>query len=147
MSTIEMGKKLLAEMANICLVTLREDGTPNMRTISAVKSDGYKTVWMLSGPQDRKAREIAHDPRCMIYATTLDDDAAYAEIRLWGTVEILSDPEAIDFVWNDLYDRYFPGGKNDPDVRVYKFTTTSGTVAAMGASGPETHDIPASLLA
>ena len=142
MKTYKGGLKLFQEMSNIFLATLREDGTPDVRAISVVKSDGYRTIWMISGAHEKKARELTRDPRSMVYATTMDDDEAYAEARLWGTTELLSDRETIDAVWNDIYLRYFPGGKDDPGLRIYKFSATSGTVSVMGAQGPEVLDIP-----
>ena len=64
----------------------------------------------------------------MIYATDLEDTEAYLELRLRGTVEILEDAESRAAAWQDDYLCYFPGGKDDPNLRVLKFTAKSGSV-------------------
>lgn len=128
MSALTQAEKLLGTMGTFFLATLREDGMPDVRAISAVKADGFKRIWMISGEDSSKAGELAVDPRCMIYATTMDDDADYAEVRLWGRCEILADETTIDSVWHDAYEAYFPQGKRDPKVRVIRFTTDSGYI-------------------
>ena len=128
MSGLARAEKLLGTMGTFFLATLRGDGTPDVRAISAVKAEGLKRIWMISGDDNSKAGELAADPRCMIYATTMDDDADYAEVRLWGRCEILSDEATINSVWHDAYEAYFPQGKRDPKVRVFLFTTDSGYV-------------------
>ena len=129
--SMENAKKLLEKMGNIFLITFKEDGMPDARAVSAVKADGFKTIRMLSHASAVKTKEIERDPRCMIYATAMDDDADYAELRLWGRTEILSGREEIDAVWNDAYAAYFPRGKDDPEVRVLKFTTESGQLGTL----------------
>ena len=126
MNGLERAEKLFGTMGTFFLATMREDGTPDVRAISAVKADGLRTIWMISGGDCVKAGELAANPRCMIYATTMDDDADYAEVRLWGRCEILSDAATIDSVWLDGYAAYFPAGKNDPNVRIFRFTTENG---------------------
>ena len=126
MNGLERAEKLFDTMGAFFLATLRKDGTPDVRAISAVKADGLRTIWMISGDGTNKATEVAANPRCMIYATTMDDDADYAEVRLWGRCDILRDAATIDSIWLDVYDAYFPAGKNDPNVRVFRFTTESG---------------------
>lgn len=128
---------LLAEMNTVFLATLREDGPPNVRALSALRSEGLRTIWMISGSMDKKTRELENDPRCMIYAATLDGESyRYAELRLWGTIEIIDDTAAIESIWNEVYDGFFSeGGRYDPTVRILKFTASSGEYMTQDGAG------------
>lgn len=128
MNKKEEAGRLLESMKMIFLVTAGEDGRPDARAISAVKSEGLGTVWMMTGKCSDKYKELSKDPRCMIYATDLEDTANYLELRLWGRVELLDDPASRAFAWLDEYTCYFPAGKDDPNLVVLKFTADSGVL-------------------
>jgi general stress protein 26 len=129
MDASERVRVLLGRRCTVYLATLREDGLPHVRAISVMKSEGLRTVWMITNSSDDKVRELEHDPRCMIYATTVGDDPDFAELRLWGKIEISDDTNAINDIWDDIYDSFFQdGGRNDPSVRVLKFEASSGVV-------------------
>jgi general stress protein 26 len=120
--------KLLAYPKPVFLVTLGEDGRPDMRAISAVKVDSLKSIWMLTGKNSDKYKELVKNPECMLYATELEDCAGYMELRLWGRVEILDDAASRAAVWRDDYLHYFPGWQDDPSICVLKFTANSGVL-------------------
>lgn len=134
MNAQENAKKLLDAMGTVFLVTMRDDGTPDARAMSAVHVEGFKTIYMITGAQATKTEELQKKPACMIYATALQDDAEYAELRLWGRVDVLSDRALLDEVWQDCYVDYFPKGKDDPNVRVLKFTTEQGLLGSLEGS-------------
>ncbi len=123
----EDAARLLNWERPIILVTNSDDG-PDARAISAVKHDGIKTVWMVTGKSSDKFRELSKDPHCLIYATDSDDTGDYLELRLRGTIELLDDAESRATVWRDEYACYFPAGKDDPNLCVLKFTTDSVTM-------------------
>ena len=132
MDAKERAKKLLGDMNTIYLATNGESGYPDVRAVSVTKSDGLAAVWMLTGVleegMESKLAEVAKNPKCMIYTTAMEDDENYVELRLCGTAEILQDSESRDAVWHDVYYRYFPKGKDDPNLRVLKFTTSSARI-------------------
>ncbi len=128
MSKREEAKRLLGNMKMVFLVTYGEGGRPDARAISPTKSEGLGTVWMLTGKCSDKYKELSRDPRCMIYATDLEDTANYLELRLWGSVELLDDPESRAFAWLDEYTHYFPAGVNDSNLVVLKFTADAGVL-------------------
>jgi general stress protein 26 len=135
----DYAKILVCKMSTIYLATLREDGLPHVRAISVMKSEGLSTIWMITSASDDKAKELELEPRCMIYATTIGDEPDYAELRLWGIVEISADRETIDSLWVDVYDGYFAdGGRNDPSILALKFMSNSGVLTTQ--RGRETLD-------
>ncbi len=124
----EAAERLFKPGCTVFLVTSREDGLPDARAMAMVGRDGLNTIWMLTGKCSDKYRELCREPRCLLYATAMEDGADYLEVRLWGSMELLDDAEARALAWRDDYLCYFPGGKDDPNLCVLKFSATSGTV-------------------
>lgn len=135
MSVKERAEKLLASMGTTFLATHGPDGHPNVRALSVLKYEGLKTAWFMTGDSCDKIKELQKNPKCMVYATTMEDNKDYTELRLWGTVEILNDVETRSALWREEYSCYFPQGKDDPTLRVLKFTASSGAIQS--SEGPE----------
>lgn len=127
MGSKERAKKLLGEMCTIYLATLKDDGLPDVRAISATKSEGLETIWMISGQEERKSKELTKNPNCMVYTTAMQDDEHYVELRLWGTAELLTDTASRQTAWHEAYNDYFKD-INDPTIQVIKFTAKTGTI-------------------
>lgn len=123
---IEKATHLLAWEKPVFLVSIDEDGRPDARAMSVVKAESCKTTWMVTGKNCDKYRQLAARPECMLYATDIGDGAGYLELRLWGRVEILDDAASRALAWRDEYLAHFPGGQNDPNMCVLKFTADSG---------------------
>src|ERR1700760_3614669 len=54
------------------LATINPDGTPHQTGVGALWVDG--AFWFETGPQTRKARNIARDPRCTLSLATTEFD-------------------------------------------------------------------------
>ena len=128
MNKQEEAQKLLGPEKAIFLITIGEDGRQDARAMAAVKAEGLKTIWMMTCKLSEKYRQLSKNPDCLIYATALEDNQDYLELRLWGRVELFDDAETKARTWHDEYTVYFPGGKDDPNLGVLKFTATSGTL-------------------
>ncbi len=128
MSKQEEAQRLLEPGKPVILATIGEGGRPDARAMAPVRAEGLKTIWMLTCKLSDKYRELASNPECMLYATDLEDTANYLELRLWGRMELLDDAASRALAWRDEYVCYFPGGRDDPNLGVLKFTTGSGTL-------------------
>ena len=128
---IEQAIRLLEPGKPVFLVTIGEDGRPDARAMATVKVETCKTVWMLTGKNSDKYRELLRRPESMLYATDLEDGAGYLELRLWGRMELLDDAASRAQAWRDEYCCYFPGGQDDPNLCVLKFTAESGVLQTM----------------
>ncbi len=135
MGAKEEAVRLINPGSTVILVTTGEDGRPDARAMMPVVCEELKTVWMVTGKNCDKYQELSRNAQCMIYATDPDDTENYLELRLWGAMELLDDAESRARTWRDDYLQYFPGGKDDPNVCVLKFTATSG--ALQTAKGKE----------
>ncbi|MDR2946022.1 MAG: pyridoxamine 5'-phosphate oxidase family protein [Candidatus Adiutrix sp.] len=127
---IEKAQRLLEPGKPITLVTTGEDGRPDARAMSTVKTEA-RALWMLTGKCSDKYKELLRRPECLVYATDANDGEGYMEVRLWGKMELLDDPASRALAWRDEYLGYFPGGQGDPNVIVLKFTPESGVLQTM----------------
>ncbi len=128
MKTPKEAERLLAPMKTAILVTIGEDGRPDARAMALVRAEGLATIWMATGKNSDKYRQLRRNPECLVYATDQEDTENYLELRLWGKMELPDDAESRARVWRDEYLRYFPGGKDDPNLAVLKFAATSGAL-------------------
>lgn len=128
MNTQQEAGRLLAPMKTVILITTGEDGRPDARAMAVVLAEGLKTVWMATGKCSDKYRQLKRNPEALLYATDQEDTEKYLELRLWGRVELRDDAEFRARAWRDEYLQYFPGGKDDPNLAVLKFTATSGVL-------------------
>ena len=126
MSKQEEALRLLRPEKAVFLITVGEDGRPDARAMAVVKTEGLKTIWMITGKQSDKFRQLNKNSESMLYATDLEDNQNYMELRMWGRMELLDDLESRRKAWLDDYLHYFPGGQEDPDMIVLKFTVESG---------------------
>lgn len=110
------------------MATYGENNYPNIRAMEATQSEGLRVLWFITGANADKTKELQKNPKCTVYSTTMEDNQNYVEIRLYGSVEILNDSASRAANWKEGYKAYFPGGKDDPSLRVLKFTTHSGTL-------------------
>jgi len=128
MNKQQEAQRLLAQDKAIFLVTVGKDGRPDARAMAAVKTEGLKTIWMMTGKCSQKYQELLKNQECLIYATDLEDTESYLELRLWGRIELLDDADTKAHVWHADYAHYFPGGQADPNLIVLKFTADSGRI-------------------
>lgn len=128
MTKHDEAKRLLTPDKAVFLITVGEDGRPDARAMAVARADGLKTAWMMTGKSSDKVRQLSKTPECMLYATDLEDTQSYMELRLWGKLEVLDDAGSKAQIWRDDYACYFPGGQDDPNLCVLKFTAESGTL-------------------
>ncbi len=131
MGAKEDAVRLVSPGNTVYLVTVGADGQPDARAMMPVECEGLKTVWMVTGKSCDKSRQLAQNPNCLLYATDPDDTENYLELRLWGSMELLDDAASRARAWREEYLQYFPGGKDDPEVCVLKFTAASAALQTM----------------
>ena len=124
------------------LGTVRPDGRPHAAGVGAVYHDG--DLWIVSGPDTRKSRNLAADPRCTI-ATRLPG----LDLVLEGEATRVTDAatlEAVAAVYRDsgwpaevdgdaFTAPYSAPSAGPPPWYLYRFTTTS----AVGVAHEEPH--------
>jgi len=99
------------------------DGWTNLRILAIANHDGIDTLWFATTNTEQKVAELKANPKAIIYGY---DPETMSEFRLYGTVELLSDPASRRKAWREDFIQYFPEGVDTPTMIVLKFTTDHG---------------------
>lgn len=105
-----------AEIATIAVID--DQGYPRASTISNIQTEGIQTIWFTSGLKSGKVQCLTRNPKVSVCY-----HAEGNNVTLIGTVEILTDLVLKKQLWMDWFIRHFPGGVEDANYCVLKFTT------------------------
>ncbi|MBR8743311.1 pyridoxamine 5'-phosphate oxidase family protein [Nocardiopsis sp. MG754419] len=101
----ERARALLADAPLYRVTTVRPDGRPHMTPLLGVWAEN--AVCFCTGPRERKARNLAVDPRCLMSVGDDRLDGA-PEIVVEGTGVPVEDPDALDRIAQAYEDKYGP---------------------------------------
>lgn len=100
------------------------DGFPNMKAmLPPRKREGIKTFWFTTNTSSMRVRQYRENPNACIYFC---DKRFFRGVMLKGTMEVMEDAQTKEMIWRDGDTMYYPGGVDDPDYCVLKFTAQSG---------------------
>lgn len=128
-TAIQRGLALIKRAKTCLLGTNGDDGFPNIKAMlnymadgmsNGMKPEGMNVIWFATLTDSNRVRHLLRDNRACVYY--MDDDS-FEGLMLVGTVEVLRDPESRRMLWKDGYEVYYPGGVDDPNYTVLKFTT------------------------
>lgn len=91
-----------AAAGNLCLLaTTRSDGYPR---ISPMEPSVFEGRLVLVGmPGTTKFRDLARDPRFCLHTATIDPNVGDGDVKLWGTVDDVQDPNLHQRFADNLY--------------------------------------------
>ncbi|HWV57604.1 MAG TPA: pyridoxamine 5'-phosphate oxidase family protein [Longimicrobiales bacterium] len=112
---------MLEDFDTVMLVTTRRDGRLNARPMHVAKLDPNCDLWFLTH-DDEKVKELRANPVAQVVA----QDEMRSWLSLTGHVEILEDRGRVAELWKEPYRAWFPGGKEDPAIRVLVFRPDYG---------------------
>jgi general stress protein 26 len=106
-------RKLLKGFRVAMLTTLTPDGALRSRPMATVPMQDDGDVWLLTRSQAPKVGEVEENHRVNLNYTS-DDDDRY--VSLSGTASVVRDQQRIADLWKKRHRKWFPEGKNDPDL-------------------------------
>lgn len=113
---------LLTKFHTAMLITHGQEGNLGIRPMALAHVEDDCRVWFFTGASTSKAQEIENDSR--VYLVCQDDKSAY--LALSGLAELSTDPAKIDEVWKEPFRVWFPGGKEDPQLKLIMIQPTMG---------------------
>ena len=121
-------KELIATMADTLPITfissVDEKGFPCTKAMLSPRvREGIKVFYFTTNTFSLRVAHYKNNPKASIYFC---DDKGFKGMMLRGTMEILTDPASKKMIWRDGDTEYYPGGVNDPNYCVLKFTATDG---------------------
>lgn len=117
--------KLLAGKGGSCFFCTKiETGKSfNTRPMAPEKIDDNGSFWFLSANDSHKNKELAEDPSAQL----LFQGSDYSDfMTLYGTVNITTDRNKIDELWDATMKTWFTEGKDDPRITVLEFVPSEG---------------------
>lgn len=107
---------LIKDFRIAMLTTQEGDGKLVSRPLTVQEAEFDGDLWFLVS----KSTALGAIPADSTANVALSSDSSW--VSLAGTARIVESPKRIDELWNPVVEAWFPGGKDDPDVGVLKFT-------------------------
>jgi general stress protein 26 len=108
---------LISEIRFAMLTTVAQDGTFDSRPMATQKKEFDGTLCFLTAHDSRTVEEIAADAHVgLMYADP--DKQSYVTVK--GPANVSRDKAKIHELWNPMYKAWFPGGEDDPQIRVLR---------------------------
>jgi general stress protein 26 len=104
--------------------SIDEAGFPNMKAmLPPRKHEGIREFWFTTNTSSQRVAQYCANPNACIY---FYDKRFFRGVQLIGTMEVLTDAEIKETIWQDSDTVYYPGGVTDSDYCVLKFTAQKG---------------------
>ena len=118
----EKAAQMLRESEVVVLTSVNKEGYPRPVPMSMVKSEDISTVWMSTGSDSMKTEDFRKNPKGGL--------CFYAQgnsVCMTGDVEVITDQNVKQELWQAWFINHFPGGPTDPNYVILKFTANHAT--------------------
>ena len=97
------------------------DGFPNMKAmLTPRKREGIRTFYFTTNTSSMRVSQFLKNNRYFC------DRRFFRGVMLKGTMEVLTDSESKELIWEEGDTMYYKEGVTDPDYCVLRFTAISG---------------------
>lgn len=115
---------LVARQATAFIASMDEAGVPCMKAMLAPRvREGLKVFYFTTNTSSMRVAHYRRNPLASIYFC---DPQTFEGLLLRGTMEVLEDGASKRLIWRDGDTEYYPGGVDDPDYCVLRFTARAG---------------------
>lgn len=115
---------IIEKQSTAYISSVDEDGFPNMKAMLAPrKREGIKVFYFTTNTSSMRVGQYLKNNKASIYFC---DKRFFRGVMLKGTMEVLTDSDSKEMIWQEGDTMYYPLGVTDPDYCVLKFTATTG---------------------
>lgn len=108
------------------IASLDDEGYPNIKAmLKPRKHNGLKEFYFSTNTSSMRVNQFKTNPHASIYFYH-KGLFKYVGVMLKGTMEVLTDQETKDMLWQKGDTIFYKKGVTDPDYCVLKFTSISG---------------------
>lgn len=100
-------------------ITLDGDGQPQARLMRWAEQEPNLTLWLVTNPATRKARELRADSRATVACY---DPQGEGYVTLAGQARLVSARLEKRQRWQESWEDFFPAGPDDPAALLIEFT-------------------------
>ena len=123
METLEKkATEMLQKSEVVVLTSINQEGYPRPVPMSMVKAEGISTVWMSTGNDSWKTVDFRNNPKGGLCFYAQGDS-----VCMTGDVEVITDADTKQELWQDWFINHFPGGPTDPNYVILKFEANHAT--------------------
>lgn len=109
--------ELIRDVRIAMLTTTRPDGRLVSRPLGTQEVEFDGDLWFVTGADSAKVAEIAANAFVNVsYASP----SANTFVSVSGRAEVLDDRAKVEQVWSPAMQLFFPGGKDDPNLRLVR---------------------------
>lgn len=113
---------LIKDVEIAMLTTTQADGKMVSRPLGTQQVEFDGDLWFATGADSEKVVEINADPRVNVsYASA----AKNTYVSVSGRAAIVADRAKIEELWSPAMKLFFPGGKDDPNLRLIRVSAES----------------------
>lgn len=110
--------EMIRDVQVAMMVTLDEEGRFRGRPMRAVKLKEFEGVlWFFTSQPSPKSEEIQHDDRVLL---AYSDPSNQNYVSLFGSAQVVRDPQKQKELWSEPLRTWFPGGPDDPNAALLK---------------------------
>lgn len=115
---------LVARQTVAFIASVGAEGFPCMKAMLAPRvREGLKTFYFTTNTSSMRVAQYRRDPKAAVYFC---DPATFEGLQLTGVMEVLEDAASRRLIWREGDTEYYPGGVDDPDYCVLRFTAREG---------------------
>lgn len=113
---------LIKDVEIAMLTTTQADGKLVSRPLGTQQVEFDGDLWFATGADSEKVAEIKADPRVNVaYASA----SRNTYVSVSGKASIVADKAKIEALWSPAMKIFFPGGKDDPNLRLIRVRAES----------------------
>lgn len=106
------------------IASVDTEGFPQMKAMLPPRvREGLRVFYFTTNTSSMRVGQYRRNPRAAVYFC---DAAAFRGLLLTGTMEVLEDAASRRLIWREGDTEYYPGGVDDPDYCVLRFTACKG---------------------
>jgi general stress protein 26 len=107
-------KGLLERLDSAMLITHAEGERIRARPMAIARVEANCDLWFVTGKGSPKVEEIQNNQQVNVVC----QDGEKVCISISGRAEMVNDRRKLDEVWKEAFKVWFPGGKEDPEIRL-----------------------------
>lgn len=120
----ELLERLVDAQSVAFIGSVDAQGFPNLKAMLAPRvREGLRVFCFTTNTSSLRVAQYRRNPAAAVYFC---DPQGFRGLQLTGTMEVMEDAASRRLVWRDGDTEYYPGGVDDPDYCVLRFTARAG---------------------
>ena len=121
MNIKEKAAQIINEAQIVTVASIDENGYPRPVALVKIKNEG-DVIYVSTGTSSAKTAHFRANPKAGVSIVSGENSVVFT-----GTMEIVTDENVKRTLWDDWMSPHFPGGVNDPEYCILRFTPIHAT--------------------